>query len=132
MQGVVLETGGMVIDVNDIVKEAAFWGAMLGEEPGPRRSGGGWLTVGSLSSNTQFVLQKVPEAKLVKNRCHMCFFVADVDEAVRRVEALGGSLLSGPRPGGGVTMADPEGNEFCIGSFNLRRTKEGHRIRLRK
>lgn len=41
MQGVVLETGRVVIDVNDIVKEAAFWGAILGEELGPRRSGGG-------------------------------------------------------------------------------------------
>ena len=62
---------------------------------------------------------------MVKNRCHMCFVVPDVDEAVRRIVELGGSPVTEPRQGGGVTMADPEGNEFCIGSF--RRTKDGER-----
>ena len=52
----------------------------------------------------------------------------DVDEAVRQIVALGGSSVSGPRPGGGVTMADPEGNEFCLGAF--RRTKDGKRKAL--
>ena len=124
-QGIVLETGGVVLDVDDIEREADFWGAMLGEEPGPTRSGGVWLTVGSLDSKTSLVLQKVPEPKVVKNRCHMCFIVPNVDKAVNRILALGGSPVSGPRPGGGVTMADPEGNEFCIGAF--RRTKDGRR-----
>ena len=101
---------------------------MLGEEPGPRRSGGGWLTVGSLDSTTSLVLQKVPEPKIVKNRCHMCFVVPDVYEAVRQIVALGGSVISGPRIGDGVTMADPKGNEFCIGAF--RRTKDGKRALL--
>ena len=126
--GIVLEIGAVTLDVEDIEREGAFWGAMLGEEPGPVRSGGGWLTVGSLDSTTLLVLQKVPEPKVVKNRCHMCFVVPDVDDAMRRIEALGGRRISEPRPGGGVTMADPEGNEFCIGSF--RRSKEGKRAPL--
>ena len=125
--GIVLATAsvGIEMDVNDIELEAAFWSAVLGEEPGPLRSGGGWLTVGSLDSKTYLVLQRVPEPKVVKNRCHMCFVVLDVDEAIRQIVALGGSSVSGPRPGGGVTMADPEGNEFCLGAF--RRTKDGKR-----
>ena len=123
--GIVLELGGVVLDVNDLELEAAFWGAVLGEEPGPVRGGGGWVTVGSLDSTTSLVLQKVPETKVVKNRCHICFVVDNVDEAIRQIEALGGRLISEPRPGGGVTMADPEGNEFCIGAF--RRSKEGKR-----
>ena len=126
--GVVMETAAVVLDVDDIEREAAFWGAVLGEEPGPLRGDGGWLTVGSLDSTTSLVLQKVPELKIVKNRCHMCFIVPDVDEAIRQILALGGSHASGPRPGGGVTMVDPEGNEFCIGSF--RRTKHGERTPL--
>ena len=127
MQRVVAETGAVVVDVNDIDIEATFWGTMLGEKPGPLRSGGEWLTVGNLNPSTQLVLQKVPETKEVKNRCHLCFFVDDVSEAVQRVEKLGGTLLSGPRAGGGVTMSDPEGNEFCIGPFSLRRDKDGRR-----
>ena len=127
-QGIVLETAAVTLDVCDIEREAAFWGEVLGEESGPLRGGGGWLTVGSLDSAISLVLQKVPESKVVKNRCHVCFIVQDVDEAVRQIVAVGGSLVSEPRPGGGVTMADPEGNEFCVGAF--RRTKEGERILL--
>ena len=125
---VVLETASITLDVDDIEREATFWSAMLGEKPGPLRGDGGWITVGSLDSATALVLQKVPESKVVKNRCHMCFIVPDVDEAVRRIVELGGSRMSEPRQGGGVTMADPEGNEFCIGSF--RRAKDGKRIPL--
>ena len=54
--GIVLETGAVVLDVHDIQREAAFWGAVLGEEPGPLRGGGGWLTVGALDSTTSLVL----------------------------------------------------------------------------
>ena len=129
-QRIVLETAAVTLDVCDIEREAAFWSAVLGEEPGPLRSGGGWLTVGSLDATTSLVLQKVPESKVVKNRCHVCFIVEDVDEAVRKIVALGGSLVGMPRPGGGVTMADPEGNEFCVGAF--RRSKEGERVPLER
>ncbi len=127
-QCVVLETASVVLDVHDIEREAYFWGAMLGEKLGPLRDEGAWITVGSLDSTTAFILQKVSEPKVVKNRCHLCFIVPDVDEAVRRIVELGGSQASGSRSGGGVTMADPEGNEFWIGSF--RRTKDGKRIPL--
>ena len=124
-RGVVLETATVVLDVDDIEQEAVFWGAVLGEEPGPLRGEAAWVTVGSLDTTTHLVLQKVPESKIVKNRCHLCFVVADVQEAIRQIELLGGTQVSVPRVGGGVTMADPEGNEFCIGAF--RRTKDGER-----
>ena len=126
--GIVLETGSVVLDVHDIEREAAFWGAVLGEEPGPLRGGGGWLTVRALDLTMLLVLQRVPEPKMAKNRCHLDFTVADVDEAVSRIVALGGIQLGDPRPGGGVSMADPEGNEFCIGAF--RRDKDGKSTRV--
>ena len=88
--GVVLETGAVVLDVGDIGRQADFWGALIGENPGPLRSEGGWLTVGSLGPGTFLVLQKVPETKIVKNRLHLDFGVADVDQAVREIVALGG------------------------------------------
>ena len=123
-----MDIASVVLDVDDIERDAAFWGAVLEEEPGPLRGEGGWLTVGSLDYTISLVLQKVPEPKVVKNRCHMCFIVSDVDEEVRKIIALGGSRISNPRPGGGVTMADPEGNEFCIGA--IRRNKNGKWIPL--
>ena len=126
--GIVHEFGAVTLDVNGLESEAAFWSEMLGEQPGPVRSGGGWVTVGTLSGGTSLVLQKVPEPRVVKNRAHMCFQVTNVDEAISRIVELGGSQISEPRAGGGVTMADPEGNEFCIGAFST--TKEGVRTPL--
>jgi len=125
---IVRELGAVVIDVNDIERVSAFWGAVLGQKPGQLRSSGDWLTVGTLADNTWLVLQRVPESKAVKNRVHIDFRVDNVDEAIAHIVALGGSHIGGPRIGGGVTMADPEGNEFCIGAF--RRTKEGARTPL--
>ena len=125
---IVRQFAAAVIDVNDLESEAAFWGGLIGEEPGPRRSGGGWITVGMLAGGAMLVLQQVPERKTVKDRVHLDFIVDDVDEAVRQVVELGGRRIGDPRQGGGVTMADPEGNEFCLGSFL--RTKEGKRVPL--
>ncbi len=123
---IVRELAAVVIDVSDLERVATFWGELLGQAPGQPRSGGGWLTVGALDGTRSLVLQKVPQPKAVKNRVHLDFLVDDVEEATARILASGRSRISEPRVGGGVTMADPEGNEFCIGSF--RRIKEGRRI----
>ena len=120
------EFGAVVIDVTDLVVMGTFWGELLGEQPGPVRGGGDWLTVGSLEGAVWLTLQRVPEPKRVKNRVHLDFRVDDVDKAISRIVELGGKQLSAPRVGGGVTMSDPEGNEFCIGAFQ--RNREGRRV----
>ncbi len=73
---------GITIDVNDLEIEAAFWGAILGQEPGPVRSGGGWQTVGEIPGGGWLVLQKVPEKKTAKIRVHVDLTVDDVGDAV--------------------------------------------------
>ena len=123
---VVRDLGAVVIDVDNLTAMAAFWGALLGEEPGLPRSGGNWLTVGALKNDSWLVLQKVSEPKRVKNRVHLDFRVDDLDIAIACIIELGGSQLSTPTTGGGVIMADPEGNEFCIGAFQ--RAREGYRV----
>ena len=62
---------------------------------------------------------EVPEGKTVKNRIH--FDLRPVDgtreEEVARVTALGATVLADHRRADGsgwFTLADPEGNEFCI------------------
>ena len=124
--GIVLELGAVTIDVNDLDRMARFWGEMLGQEPGPPRSGGGWVTFGTVEGNAWLVLQQVPEPKTVKDRIHLDFVVANVADGIDRIVALGGRQVSEPRVTSGVTMEDPEGNEFCIGAF--RSTKEYKRI----
>jgi predicted enzyme related to lactoylglutathione lyase len=61
----------------------------------------------------------VPEPKTVKNRVHLDVVVGDVALATSRIESLGGRRR---RPDADFreygyswpTMADPEGNEFCL------------------
>ena len=75
--------------------------------------------------------QEVPEPKSVKNRLHIdvrhtpgreampyAERRASVDAEVERLVALGASIAHRNAPEGadyyGVTMHDPEGNEFCL------------------
>jgi hypothetical protein len=72
-------------------------------------------------------IQKVPEPKAVKNRVHLDLNVAGratppdarkpkVDAEVERLEKIGATRLYVQDEHGEycVTMADPEGNEFCV------------------
>jgi len=61
----------------------------------------------------------VPDKKQVKNRVHLDLRPADREreEEVERVLALGATFLADhrrPDGSGWITLADPEGNEFCI------------------
>ncbi|MBI9115132.1 VOC family protein [Sanguibacter suaedae] len=63
------------------------------------------------------LFQLVPEAKTSKNRVHLDVRVDDDVEAVRaRLEERGATWLhdGAQGPHTWVTMADPEGNEFCV------------------
>ncbi|MEV6325723.1 VOC family protein [Nocardia sp. NPDC051787] len=64
------------------------------------------------------LFQFVPEAKTVKNRMHLDIRVGDEHRAaeVERLVGIGAKILHEGRQGPytWVTMADPEGNEFCV------------------
>lgn len=107
----------VVMDVSDLVRSAAFWGQLLGVTPGEPRSNGDYLTVGPMASGTTLVLQRVAENHRAKNRVHLDFTVADVESAVDLIVELGGLRLPKQFTGNGETMADPDGNEFCIAAY---------------
>ena len=61
----------------------------------------------------------VPDGKTVKNRVHLDLRPADRTrkQGTERILALGASRLADhrwPDGSGWITLADPEGNEFCI------------------
>ena len=64
------------------------------------------------------LFQLVPDAKTVKNRVHLDVRVGpeDVAAEVARLTARGATVLHEGQQGPHrwVTMADPEGNEFCV------------------
>jgi hypothetical protein len=66
----------------------------------------------------RLLFQTVPEPKTVKNRVHLDLFVGDErrEAEVERLTALGATRLWDGQlgPSTWVTMADPEGNEFCV------------------
>lgn len=69
-------------------------------------------------SGRRILFQLVPEAKTVKNRLHLDVRVgADkVEPELERLTGLGARFLHRGRVGPHVwvTVADPEGNEFCL------------------
>ena len=109
---------GLVIDCADPIALAAFWGSVFAtevdavEDEPPR-----YVDLGSRPDLPVLRFQRVPEPKTAKNRLHLDIEVASLDEAVARVEALGGRALRPRDTDYGVhyrVMADPEGNEFCL------------------
>lgn len=102
------------IDVSDLGRAAEFWSQVLGLEPGERREP--YQSLGNLTPTTLLFLQMVPEPSTAKSRLHFDITVDDMDVAVERVLALGGSKLEevGDSRGHLCVMADPDGNEFCL------------------
>ena len=66
----------------------------------------------------RILFQTVPEEKTIKNRIHWDVNLAgaDKDQARTALEARGATFLwtASQGPHSWHTMADPEGNEFCI------------------
>jgi Glyoxalase-like domain len=98
---------------------ARFWGQVTGwpviTEPQPGYPDCAVGTTGADRPRLYFVA--VPEGKAGKNRLHLDVMPADrtQDEEIARLIGLGASVVSDRRPElGWVTLADPEGNEFCV------------------
>ena len=101
--------GATVIDVNDMELEKTFWQAALGVEPGAEPEG--YVFFKAQEGRSGLTLQKVLEAKTIKNRVHL-----DLDKGIAQLEILGAKVIQ-PSPSEGwqwVVMTDPEGNEFCV------------------
>jgi hypothetical protein len=56
--------------------------------------------------------QLVPEPKVVKNRLHLDLAADDPDAEVERLIRLGARVTA--QTEGWTTLADPDGNEFCV------------------
>jgi hypothetical protein len=60
----------------------------------------------------RFFFQLVPEPKTTKNRLHLDLHADDRPAEVRRLVGLGATVID--EHDGWSTLADPEGNEFCV------------------
>jgi predicted enzyme related to lactoylglutathione lyase len=109
-------TFGLVLDCLDPDSLAAFWSAALGYTT-LGGAGSYVLLVDEAGVQPKLLLQRVPEAKAVKNRMHLDIESPDVGGEARRLQSLGAVRVEGPiseHDNTWVVMHDPEGNEFCV------------------
>jgi predicted enzyme related to lactoylglutathione lyase len=118
-----------VIDVNDLAVAEAFWSELTGLPVIPSVFPGRFSYLGQPDPWRHEVILhlvhgvKGPEA----NRSHVDIWVRDIDQAIERIEAIGGRLKRNPtiypRPGSfpgeeplldWAVAQDPFGNEFCL------------------
>jgi predicted enzyme related to lactoylglutathione lyase len=110
------------IDCADPLGLSSFWSQLLGMEVeevlGEPPHYVNLAPPPDLPSSVGLALQRVPEAKQVKNRLHLDIEVDHVDSATERVLSLGGGRASTPDVSEHGykwrVMVDPEGNEFCL------------------
>ncbi|MEU2720020.1 VOC family protein [Streptomyces smyrnaeus] len=108
----------LTFDCHDAYRLGSFWATVLdGSLSEDDRPGDPEALVEAPGSALLFV--NVTDAKTVKNRVHLDLQPQDRtrDEEVERILALGATLVADhrtPEGLGWVTLADPEGNEFCV------------------
>ncbi len=108
----------IVVDCSDLERSARFWSQVLGFTAG-QVSGGPYRTlVPQGGQGIEVLLQRTGDDKGQKNRMHLDLRTADLATEVRRVLALGATLVTEqPVVEGGLRwhiLADPDGNEFCV------------------
>ncbi|WP_326591044.1 VOC family protein [Streptomyces sp. NBC_01294] len=117
----------LTFDCSDAYRLGRFWAAVLdGSLADDDLPGDPEALVTAPGSTLLFVT--VPDAKAVKNRVHVDLQPQDRsrDEEVERIVALGATVVGDHRKDDGtgwVTLADPEGNEFCVERSAAERTK---------
>ena len=115
MPGMASVIKSVSFDAHDARALATFWAAVFGtdvdEDATPDKAfleAAGW-------GGPNIWFTRVPEPKTAKNRVHFDLRApGPLDDEVRRLEALGATVVH--RGEALTTMADPEGNEFCVES----------------
>jgi 4a-hydroxytetrahydrobiopterin dehydratase len=114
----VIEIG---IDAMDIAAIRPFWKAVLGYTDEPGRPGGNGL-VDPLSQGPAVWFQQMDAPRPQRNRIHLDVSVPH-DEARQRIAAVvaaGGTLTYDAEAPAFWVLADPEGNEACVTTWQGR------------
>ncbi|NED87627.1 VOC family protein [Streptomyces sp. SID11233] len=108
----------VTVDCANAYELATFWAQALGTSPADDDFPGDPEALVE-TPGTALLFITVPEPKSTKNRVHFDVQPDDRtrDEEVERLLALGATLVADhrrPNGRGWATLADPEGNEFCV------------------
>ncbi len=107
----------VTVDTLDAVRLGSWWARALGGTVVAENEG--WFVVVALADGQPtLAFQKIDDPTPGKNRIHLDLTVADRDAAVRDLLAAGATLVAEQEMPdfSWVTLADPDGNQFCIAS----------------
>ena len=111
--------GYLVIDTTAPERLESFWCRLLEVTVDTTIGDGQFVVLSPSKDGLTIGFQRVPDAKVGKNRLHIDLIVDDLDRATDEIETIGGRWLE---PGTirelegfqWRCMADPDGNEFDI------------------
>lgn len=108
----------IAFDSADPYRLAQFWSKVVGYPLHEGDHPNAPEVVIGMPNGPDLFFQRVPEAKVGKNRVHVCLR-PDIprDQEIRRLLELGATLLEDRREPDGTgwaVLGDWEGNEFCV------------------
>ncbi|WP_370092458.1 VOC family protein [Streptacidiphilus sp. MAP12-20] len=112
----------LAVDAIDIAAVRPFWKAVLGYVDEPGHSGPTDPLVDPLGQSPAIWFQQMDQPRPQRNRLHLDICVPH-DEALTRIEAslaAGGRLVSATRAPAFWILADAEGNEACVTTWQGR------------
>jgi catechol 2,3-dioxygenase-like lactoylglutathione lyase family enzyme len=113
----VLRVGSIVIRVDDLERQKAFWSAALDYVPRPGDADDFALLRPRSGVGPNVSLDRVRSDLQIPPRIHLDLYAEDQTAEVARLIALGASEVhwdKRPPDADYVILADPEGNRFCV------------------
>jgi catechol 2,3-dioxygenase-like lactoylglutathione lyase family enzyme len=116
--GAVLRIGSLVLRVDDLHLQAAFWQAVLGYVRRDDGTSDDFVLLGPRDGiGPHLALDQVRSTLQVPPRLHLDLYTDDQNTEVERLIALGATEIQWdkrPPDADYVILADPEGNRFCV------------------
>jgi hypothetical protein len=112
-----IRVGSIVLRVDDLQREAAFWSAALDYVPREGDGGDFALLHPRDGVGPNLSLDRVHSTLQIPPRIHLDLYAQDQAGEVERLKALGASEVhwdKRPPDADYIILADPEGNRFCV------------------
>ncbi|MCP3938862.1 MAG: VOC family protein [Actinomycetia bacterium] len=110
--------GAITFDCTDALVLAEFWSAVLDRpiDSGEPAASQFFARISPTDTSPAMMFIKVAEPKSVKNRMHLDLSADNREGEVERLLSLGATRIHDKDEWGlkWTTLADPEGNEFCV------------------